>query len=49
MLIAKHGELAEIHADEQIASARAAGNSGDEIAWRQIADKILEIRSGDAG
>lgn len=49
MLISTHGELAEIHADEQIADARAAGNAGDEIAWRAVADKIEEIRSGDAG
>ena len=45
MLISTHGELAEIRADEQVANARAAGNTGDEVAWREIAKQVEKIRA----
>ena len=45
MLITARGQVAEEHAEEQIAQAMATGSEGDEAVWRAIAQHIEEIRA----
>ena len=44
MLVSARGDVAEEHADEQIARAIAGGKAGEEVVWRAIASEIRDIR-----